>query len=156
MRRILGVAAASLAAPFLLVTIVIVLGYLAEALEGGFYQPRLGWRIANALILYGVGAIIVFPIPLLVTALISGGLASLLEGLGFRSRLPFMAGGAVMGTALMLWITGNPGALWSGDYWPLFAGTMTLAALAGSLCGWIYWRIAIARTPENARAIEAE
>jgi hypothetical protein len=30
------------------------------------------------------------------------------------------------------------------------------AALAGATCGWIYWRIAIGRTPPNGHAIEAE
>ena len=33
---------------------------------------------------------------------------------------------------------------------------LLLMSLSGALCGWIYWRIAIRRTPENARAIEAE
>lgn len=29
-------------------------------------------------------------------------------------------------------------------------------ALAGALCGWIYWLIAIGRTPEGSRAIDLE
>jgi hypothetical protein len=40
-------------------------------------------------------------------------------------------------------------------FWPLLFALLDIL-LSGALCGWIYWRIAIRRTPENARAIEAE
>ncbi len=70
----------------------------------------------------------------------------LLERAGFRSRLPFMLIGAVMGSTLMIWLPWWESDADSPDWTDILFGPPGVAALAGALCGWIYWRIVIGRT----------
>ena len=66
-----------------------------------------------------------------------------------------MLGGAGVGLSFFGLIQLLPGTTMNIGFWPLLFALLDIL-LSGALCGWIYWRIAIRRTPENARAIEAE
>ncbi len=106
--------------------------------------------------LVGLASFFIIPIPMVTASLIGLGLAWLLERAGFQSRLPFMLVGAVMGSTLMIWLPWWESDANSPDWTDILFGPPGVAALAGVLCGWIYWRIVIGRTPGCARAIDPE
>ncbi len=151
LRRVLGIVAAIAAAPVLLFLLMALMSWVLH----GFPWPRLHIGFFIALVAFGLLPFVALPLPLLTASLISLGLAWLLERAGLRSRLPYMFLGAVTGPALVLWITWSLSSKPSPHDWTkMLSGMPAFAAPAGALCGWIYWRIAIGRTPGSARAID--
>jgi hypothetical protein len=149
MRRILGAAAATVATPFLFAAILFFPGYLFDR----FQRALSVSEILTILVNVEAAVFRMFWILLLPACLICGGLAFLLERMGFRSRLFFMTGGALMSLALMLWVIWEPTPPPDRDRWTLFVTLIGSAAIAGALGGWIYWRIALsprAREPAGA------
>jgi len=140
LRRVLGIVAAMAAAPVLLFLSMALMSWVLQ----GFPWPRPPIGFFIALAAFGLFPFVALPLTFLTASLIALGLSLLVEKAGLRSRLPYMLLGTVTGPALVLWIT-----------WPeMLSGIPAFAAPAGALCGWIYWRIAIGRTPGGARAID--
>ncbi len=136
-RHILGVVAATVAAPYL---IVIVAELPFDKTDG----PGLlfGMQVAT-------GALMFFGIP---TLIVAGICAAILYRLKLQTRGWCMLGGAGVGLSLLGLILLLFGATMNFSFWPLLFGVLA-HLLSGALCGWIYWRIALGpRAPETAGA----
>lgn len=136
-RQILGVLAASLAAPYLAVAFMFALPAWEEAAKAGILEA-LG-KLFFWIVLAGTFALIVYGIPILIMATL---IAFTLSKLRATSRWIAMAAGSVNGLALgSLAIVLDDGGDWS---------SLPAFILAGALCGLLYWRIALggqARAP---------
>jgi hypothetical protein len=139
-RHVLGVMAATVAAPYLVVI-------FAERPFDKTDGPGLLFGIQVA-----TGALMFFGIPLLILA---GICAAILHRLSFQARGWCMLGGAGVGLSYHGLIQLLPGTTVNIGFWPLLFVLLDFP-LSGALCGWIYWRIAIGRTPEGSRAIDPE
>ena len=137
-RHILGVVTATIAAPYL----VSLVDYLSALMIDG---PKSFMGLIDSILL-GTNGLLFFGIPTLVLASIC---AAILHRLKLRTRGWCMLGGAGVGL-------GSLGIMVLSVGIDIGIPQLLLMSLSGALCGWIYWRIAIRRTPENARAIEAE
>ena len=136
-RHILGVVTATIAAPYL----VSLVDYLLTLMING---PKSFTGLIDSILL-GSNGLLLFGVPTLVLASIC---AAILHRLKLRTRGWCMLGGAGVGLGslgiMVLSVGIDIGIPW-----------LLLMLLSGALCGWIYWRIAIARTPEGSRAIDA-
>ena len=138
-RHIFGVAAATVAAPYLVVFTIYPLGImLANAADS---------LTLFELLKYGTLALSGAALPVLV---LSGICAAILNRLGVRSKWWMMASGAGLGLASFALVLSQP-TLSSSDHRP---AALSLS-LSGALCGWIYWRIAIGRTGHSVSHISS-
>jgi hypothetical protein len=141
LRHILGVVAATVAAPYLVMLIEYLFNNNTRGLTGL-------WSGIQA----GTMGLVVFGLP---TLILAGICAAILHRLKLQARSWCMLGGAGVGLSFHGLIQLLPGTTMNIGFWPLLF-VLLVNLLSGALCGWIYWRIAIRRTPDNARAIEAE
>ena len=140
-RHILGVVAATVAAPYL-----VFLPGASSALINGSYDLdffSFGIRVAT-------GALMYFGIPVLILA---GICAAILHRLKFQTRGWCMLGGAVVGLVFLGILELLPGIDLDTSFWSLVGASLHFL-LSGAACGWIYWRIVIGRTPEGSHAID--
>ncbi|HLM42153.1 MAG TPA: hypothetical protein VK434_21470 [Microvirga sp.] len=142
-RHILGVVAATLAAPYLVMLVPYLLSSPINRSDG-FGDLRLAIRLAT-------GGLVLLGLPTLILASIC---AAILHRLKIRAKGWCMLGGAGVGLGSLGVMVSLTGASLEISSWRLLMILLD-NLLSGAICGCIYWRIAIARTPENARAIEA-
>jgi hypothetical protein len=120
-RHLLGLFAASVTAPYLVVFFMILSGQELP------YGPAI-----NETALYGTISLVVFGLPLFGLASLS---ALVVAAAGWSSGSGAVFGGAILGFCLMAVIRdGGAG--------------MIIGALSGAICGWIYWRIATGGQPK--------
>jgi hypothetical protein len=142
-RRILGILAATFAAPCLIMLWV----QLFDIFFGLKYEhsndPTLFDVILKVIV---VGAIVylLFGIPLL---LLSSLLAWLLHVSGSTTRLPAVAAGALLGELFAAFFATMNNKSDDASLWLAFAG-------CGALCGWIYWRIALRGQAAGTHAMD--
>jgi hypothetical protein len=134
---------ATVAAPYL----VTLPGFSLSMINGSYGLTDFLFGIWVA-----TGALMFFGIPVLILA---GICAAILHRLKLQTRGWCMLGGAGVGLGFLGLIQLLPGTTMNIGFWPLVLVVLE-TLLPGALCGWIYWRIAIGRTPEGPRAIEAE
>jgi hypothetical protein len=141
-RHILGILAATVAAPYL----VLFLLSFSLLIQGGSAGLEGPLDLIKTLPL-GTFALLMYGSPLLI---LSSLLAALLNALGWRSQWAIILGGATLGLCFMH-------LLFSSSYEPGKTGfpVLSIGAICGAVCGWIYWRIAIGRTTESTRAIDS-
>jgi hypothetical protein len=142
MKRILvstvAVLVANIAAP-LLFALVVLTSWILQRPEA------FSWNGAFRLVaLFGVlGSVpvlrLAFPASLV--------LAMIGLGLRWRSRRIYLGGGILIGLFFYLTLLQN-GASKDSEY-------LAASIPIGAICGWIYWRIAIGRTPANSHATNA-
>src|SRR5690606_6635230 len=94
----------------------------------------------------GSFALLLFGIPLLILAGICAALVHIVEQPTWRGPV---LGGAVLGLGFVAAIFVRSLEHDAETIVMLIAGLCS-----GAICGWIYWRIAIGRTPREARAID--
>jgi hypothetical protein len=147
-RQILGILAASIAASYLAPFLML----LFDSISTPTGIPERA-AILNAC-LFGLFAIMVFGLPLL---LIGSLIAVLLHRFAIHSKWSLILGGAVLGLCLTFAV--EPVSLSMLIFLlreePGSRHFFLAAILAGTLYGWIYWVIAIRRTPDDACAIDA-
>ena len=119
--HLLGLFAASLTAPYLVVFFMIVFGQELP------YDPAI-----NDTALYGTIGLMVFGLPLFGLVSLS---ALVLSAAGWASRSGAVFCGAILGFCLMA-VIGDRGA------------GMIIGALSGAICGSIYWWIATGGRPK--------
>ena len=138
-RLLWAVCAANLAAPFIFLTVLAAYEFPSSPLEG--LKALAGVALVGVLALPQL-----FPFALPASLLLSvvGRVA------GWRARWTFVAGGAVIGVVFLTVFSGD--AL---DAYGETASFIPISIVTGAICGWIYWRIAIGRTPANSHAIDA-
>lgn len=139
-RHILGVVAATVAAPYVALLPGIMLSTINGS--GGFAGFLPGNQMeAAALIFFGTLALI-----------LAGIGAAILHRLKLQTRGWCMLGGAGVGLVFIGIIKSLPGILINTSLWSLL-GLSLHFLLPGAICGWIYWRIALGpRAREAARA----
>ena len=147
LRRVLGAVLATAAAPFVFITISVLAIWAWE----GFPRPYLGTGSFIPLLVFGLLPFIWFPISFLLILLISLGLGWAAETGGFRARLPYMLGGAMLGFGFMLWLSWSAASAGSRHNVSDLLAMPGIAAPAGALCGWIYWSMAINPAPRKYR-----
>lgn len=128
-RQIAALFTAALAAPYLITTGLVLEALLEHGRFGAAISP------ANYILLVGTAGALAFCVPLV---LVSGTIALCLRISGLYSRANVLWCAAILGSTCSGWVFRSTGTA-------LLAGT-----LAGAICGWIYWRIAIrgsARAP---------
>ncbi|KLK92093.1 hypothetical protein AA309_16935 [Microvirga vignae] len=141
-RQLKGIVAATLAAPYvasLLMALRIVIFEYRSA--NALFTERFYGDIA----LLGTIGLFYAGLPTLILSLIA---ASILNMLKLRSVASSLLFGSVVGSAFGLFL--------SASSFRDNVHLMLIFAASGAICGWIYWRIAIRRTPPNGHAIEAE
>ena len=137
LRHILGVVAATVAAPYL---IVIFAEFPFDKTDSS--GLLFGINVAT-------GALMFFGIP---TLILAGICAAILHRLKLQTRGWCMLGGAGVGLGFLGLIQLLPGTTMNIGFWPLVLVVLE-TLLPGALCGWIYWRIALGpRAHETARA----
>lgn len=148
-RRILGAVASAAASPFLMMFFLTWVDLVVQ----GDGQPIWGRGGFVNIPLFGILALLLLWAPLLLLAAIAFVLGSILQRAGFRSAMTCAASGAPIGLVFLFLLatSGPPEPFSTFDWLALLSG-----AASGTVCGWIYWRIAIGRTPANGHAIEAE
>lgn len=139
MIRMLGaVCAANLAAPFIFLLLMAMLQVPSTPLEG--LKALAGVVLISVLVL---PQLLPFVVPVSLILSFIGRLA------GWRARWVFVTGGALIGVGfLVVFFRRDLKASWEE---PIF---IPVSILTGTICGWIYWRIAIRQTPEKAHAID--
>jgi len=141
-RQIKGIIAAALAAPyvaiFLMASRVVILEHDDQAalFTKDFYEDV---AFLGTIGLFYAG------VPTLILSLIAAGILNLLK---LRSAKASMLTGSVVGLIF--------GTFFSASSFRDNTHLMLIFTVSGAICGWIYWRIAIGRTPRNGHAIEAE
>lgn len=141
-RQIKGIIAATLAAPYvasLLMALWIVL------FEPRVPDPFFAERLFKDVIFLGTVGLLYAGLPILILALIGAGI---LNGLKLRSGVASLFSGSIVG--LIFGAFFNASGLRDNIHLTL------IFVVSGAICGWIYWAIAIGRTPRNGHAIEAE
>lgn len=138
--RLLGILAANLAAPYLTALFMALFDLLFS--DAVWMKEPLDLLKSGVI---GTFGLILFGLPLL---LISAVLALALQGLSCSSRWHAMVSAGVLGFVFMTVVLISEGLHESWSY--LVAG-----GCSGAICGWIYWRIAIRRTPDSGHDINA-
>ncbi|MFC4170700.1 hypothetical protein ACFOYU_01300 [Microvirga sp. GCM10011540] len=125
--HLLGLFAASVTAPYLIVLLMILFGRDLP------YDPAI-----NDTALHGTAGLLVFGLPLFAASCLT---ALVLATAGWTSRSSAVFGGAVLGFCFIATVVG--------------VGTGTfIGALSGAICGWIYWAIASAPNGREDRTME--
>lgn len=132
-----GLLVSSVAAPYLC---LLFIALLANGFTDDRIPDAVGWVIGG-----GTLALVWAGVPVF---LIGGVVSGMLETFGLRSQMTMIAGGAAVGFSFLTPLLLSDQ---KGDWIFPVAGM-----LSGAICGWLYWRIAIGRTPRNGHAIEAE
>jgi len=138
-RQIKGIVAATLAAPYvasLLMALRIVIS--EQRSPDALFTERFYDDIA----LLGTVGLFYSALPTLFLSLIA---AAILNMLKLRSALSSLLIGLVVGLTF--------GAFFSASSFRDNIHLMLIFAVSGAICGWIYWLIAIRRTPEAPHAI---
>jgi hypothetical protein len=125
-RQILGILAATFAAPYLSVCLIMALGLMA----GVFKPVDLGLILS-----LGTAYLTEFGFSLLI---VTSALVFALTRLGCRSAACFMASGTLVGLGFAI-------TLVRPVIWIVLA-----TSFSGAICGWIYWRIAVAHQKPEA------
>jgi len=142
MRQLKGIVGATIAGPYLAAFFLSLLIMLREhdnpygLLETEFYEFVL---------FSGTIGLLYTCIPTLILSLIAAMILSLLRWSPFTKAL---TAGSLIGLCFGAFLSASD----FSSNWHL----MAIFLLSGAICGWIYWRIAIQRTPSNGHAIEAE
>jgi hypothetical protein len=139
-RHVLGVLAATIAAPYLAALFVTVATVTLVAVKS---PNRFDPLDLFQFVFHGTEAFLFLGAPVL---LLSSFYAFLLHAFECRSRRGPIIGGAVLGLSFALVFA--PARLTVESVFLLCTGLFP-----GAICGWIYWRIAIRQTPDNARPI---
>jgi len=142
-QNLLGAAIASVTAPYL----VCVFSWMIYVIQSDKDLLPLLLEFPGTLIAGTLG-VLLFGFPLF---LISFLLASLFHYARVDSWPTAIVSGTAVGLCFTLWL--NNGMEPMPDALVFFHLPYVLAGL---ISGWIYWRIAIGRTPRNGHAIEAE
>lgn len=142
-RRFLGILAATVAAPYLVVFLWSLYGLLSGE-SVGLKEPL---DLLKTIPL-GTGALLMFGIPLLILAGICAALVHIVEQPTWRGPV---LGGATLGLGFVAAIFGRS----------VEPDADTVAMLAsglcsGAICGWIYWAIALRRQPGTVAAAPLE
>lgn len=132
-RHILGVVAATVAAPYL----VMLLGSPLDS-ERGLAALWSGIQQAT-------GGLVLFGIP---TLILAGICAAILHRLKLQTWVWCMAGGAGVGLVFLGLLTSLTYRHMTKSFWPLLLVVLILL-LSGAVCGWIYWRIALKNPPRR-------
>ena len=127
-RHILGVVAATLVAPYLILLPTLSM----STWSGDFASLLFGIQVA-------IGLLMFFGIP---TLILAGICAAILYRLKLQTRVWCMVGGAGVGLVFLGIMGSLPGTNWDTSFWPLL-GLILHFLLSGAACGWIYWRIAL-------------
>ncbi len=134
-RQLLGLLAATMAAPYLVVL-------FASSLGRDLTSNSYGWRPSlEDILFYGTFGLVLFGLPLLAVAGIA---IAVLTRLGWASLWTALLAGAVIGSVSI--------AVMYGDG-PI---DTLLGAVSGAICGWIYWTIALQQRPDAASSPERE
>jgi len=131
-RRILGVLAATIIAPYLVMFLLNLFGLLSGD-SAGLKEPI---DLLKTIPL-GTFALLMFGIPLLILAGICAALVHLIAQPTWRAPV---LGGAVLGFGIVAAVFVRR---LEYDAWTLAA--LISGLCSGTICGWIYWRIAIGR-----------
>jgi hypothetical protein len=127
-RHVLGVMAATVAAPYL----VMLIEYLFNNNTRGLTGLWSGIQAATM-------GLVVFGLP---TLILAGICAAILHRLGLQTRGWCMLGGAGVGLSFLGLTQLLPGSTMNIGFWPLLVVLLDFP-LSGVLCGWICWRIAL-------------
>ena len=133
-RRILALLTACAAAPYLTVLFMLI----ADLSYGGGPGIKSPLDLLKAVPL-GTFALLLLGLPLVCGASL---LAFVLHGRRWERRWHLVLAACVLGSCFVR-------LMFSDELNHLLEG-----GLAGAICGWIYWRIAIKRTPANSHAID--
>lgn len=146
-RRILGLSAASAMAPY--ATIFIVLAF-----EPVFQIDLLSIELTSPLDLYKFVLLATFVAASLgpLIALLAGLIAWGLNTLGWHAPWIVVASGSLFGLCINGALFGGL-ALSSPPQLARYECYAAAGALSGAISGFIYWRIAVRRTPEAGHAI---
>lgn len=137
-RYVLGVITASAAAPYL---VAASLG-ISVALESQNWSALEGLiDLLIGMVFFGTFGLLIYGLPVLAFAVFA---ALILYAFDIRSIIVIVATASIIGLCFGLLLL-----LQNFDNWPLILGCV----ISGAVCGWIYWRIAIRQTPDNARPI---
>jgi hypothetical protein len=128
-RQLGGAFVATIIAPYL----VALLMFLGDVLRGLAHF----WELPAVAVL-GSAALFFFGLPAFLASLL---LMPFVNHAGRWARLVSMFGGAIIGTGFLALFFWKIVFLSEGLF------RMGCGALAGAICGWIYWRIALAREP---------
>ncbi len=142
-RKILGVVAATIAAPYLVLAFYYVGDVLLRS-GGGLRRDDL-FGVRKILPL-GLDFLLYLGGPLVAAA---GLLAFVLERFGLRHRAVFIAAGALLGAAFVA--TTSPSHAGAPESWS-WGPVRMIAPFAGAICGFIYWRIGVRETPSLSAA----
>ncbi|WP_414472701.1 hypothetical protein [Microvirga sp. M2] len=146
-RQIIGLLVASAMAPYAMVFIVL-------GLEPVLQIDLLSIELTGPLDLYKfvllatVVAASLGPLIALLAGLVVWGL----NALGWKTPWVIVLSGSLFGLCVNGALFGGL-ALSSAPQLAAYACYVAAGTLAGAICGWIYWRIAIRRTPEAGHAI---
>ncbi len=140
-RQILGVIAASAAAPYLVGLFFFIYAALSELVSAG--SIAFGEFLVTSLfiLVFGTYGLVLFGLPVLIGAIIA---AFILHSLNVKSLIWTIGIGGLTGLCCGLYI----------NLAHLERDWITLPdfLLSGSICGWIYWRIAIRDRAEDVNA----
>ncbi|WP_262030344.1 hypothetical protein [Microvirga sp. Mcv34] len=129
-----GLLVATIAAPYLC---LLFTALFQNGLADARISDALGFAIGA-----GTIALLWFGVPVF---LIGGLVSGWLEALGLRSRKAMITGGAALGCSFLAPFL----LIAQKDDWIFPVAGM----LAGAICGWIYWLIAIRQKPEGKSPI---
>ena len=144
LRRFWGLVAATAAAPFL--TSLFMGLHLLGAHGIRSFDDAVGF--VAAVLFLGTAGLVIYSLPIAITASLLSAFAS---GMDLTDRIVAMATGAALGATFCLGIDLAAGSEQFGsEFWQ----NLISMTPSGAICGWIYWRIAIRRTPGNGHAID--
>lgn len=146
-RQIVALVFITFAAPYLVLHWLLVLGPWPTQL--------LGARGYENVLLIGTVGVTIYGLPVL---LFSACLFLSLKKLGFINWLSYALSGAFIGFCVMFIVTSRM-ISFSGSWGvevshPEVFGMRIVGLPAGIICSWIYWIVAIKRTPNNGHAID--
>ena len=127
-RTILGVLMASMAAPYIATLLTLVTNPGPISVHSLFDL----WKVAP----FGTVVLLHFWAPMVVA---SSALALILTAIRATSPIAVMTGAALLGFGFAVVAKGG---VFFGTWEPQLTG-----ALTGAICGWIYWRVALAEEP---------
>lgn len=135
-RRIVALLTACAAAPYLTVLFMLIID-LAYGEKGAEFPLDLLKAVP-----LGTFALLLLGLPLVCAASL---LAAILHGGGWEARWHCTTAACLLGSCFV-------GLVFSEELTKSLA-PLIQGGLAGAICGWIYWKIAIKRTPTNGHAI---
>jgi len=150
-RRLIALVAASASAPYL--TSFFLNGHHLMILKPESMADAIESLLTNTLVL-GSAALVIYGPSVFISA---GILAGFLSIVGLEARTPAISLGAALGACFGLYLF-----LWDDAYTVVWDGTDMSSHLwptlrsfipSSAICGFIFWRIAIKRTPETPHAI---